>query len=73
MGGAGSRCDLSEAKFEVWISQQQRKDLALLLGTQDGQEGRRWLSIHYLKDTLQFADTTVAGILEDRKDGDGGA
>jgi hypothetical protein len=73
MGRVSPGRDLSEAKFKVWISQQQRKDLALLLGTQDGQEGRRWLSIHYLKDTLQFADTTVAGILEDRNDGDGGA
>jgi len=46
MRGAGPRCDLSEAKFEVWIPQQQRKDLTLLLRAQDGQEGRRRLSIH---------------------------
>jgi hypothetical protein len=47
MGGAGPRCDLGEAKFKVWVPEQERKDLALLLGAQDGQEGGRWLSIHY--------------------------
>jgi len=47
MGGASPRCDLSEAQFEAWISQEHRKDFALLLGAQDGQEGRRRLSIHY--------------------------
>jgi hypothetical protein len=57
MGSVGPRGDLSEAKFKVRISEQQRKDLALLLGAQDGQEGRRRLSIHYLKNTLQFVDT----------------
>jgi hypothetical protein len=44
-------------QFEAWISQEHRKDLALLLGAQDGQEGRGRLSIHYQKSTLQFADT----------------
>jgi AbrB family looped-hinge helix DNA binding protein len=38
-------------------SRQQCKDLALLLGAQDGHESRRWPSIHYLKTALQFADT----------------
>jgi hypothetical protein len=47
MRGSGPRRDLSEAEFKIWISQQQRKDLTLLLGAQDGQEGGRWLSIHY--------------------------
>jgi len=57
MRGTGPRCDLSEAKFKVWIPQHEREDLALLLRAQDWQEGRRRLSIHYLKNTLQFADT----------------
>jgi hypothetical protein len=35
MGRAGPRSDLGEAKFEVQVAQQQRKDLALLLGAQD--------------------------------------
>lgn len=48
--------DLGEAQFELWIPQQQREDLALLLGAQDRQERRRRLSIHNLKDTLQFAE-----------------
>ena len=64
MRGACPCCDLGEAKFKVWISQQQRKDLALLLRAQDGQEGRRRLSIHYLKNTLQFADTKVGSAIK---------
>jgi hypothetical protein len=46
MGGASACCDLGEAKFKFRVSQEQRKDLALLLGPQDRQEGRRWPSIH---------------------------
>jgi hypothetical protein len=41
MRGTCPCCDLGEAEFEVRISEQQRKDLTLLLGAQDGQEGRR--------------------------------
>ena len=72
MRSACPGCDLGEAQFKVWISQQQRKDLALLLGAQDRQEDRRRLSIHNLKDTLQFADTgsvSVYGLGPVRLDG----
>ena len=54
---SGPRGDFSEAQFEAWISQEHRKDLALLLGAQDGQERWSRLSIHYQKNTLQFADS----------------
>ena len=57
MGGADPRRDLRQAKFEIWIPEQQRKDLALLLGAQDGQERWSGLSVHYLKNTLQSADS----------------
>jgi hypothetical protein len=46
MGGACPPCDLGEAEFEVRISQQERKDLALLLGAQIGKERRRRASLH---------------------------
>jgi hypothetical protein len=46
--------DLSEAQLTIGISQQQRKDLALLLGAQDGQERWRWPSVHKVKSTLHF-------------------
>lgn len=46
MRGARPFCNLGEAELKVRISQQQRKDLALLLGAQDGQERRRRASIH---------------------------
>ena len=57
MGGASPRCDFSEAQFEAWISQEHRKDLALLLGAQDGQERWRWPSVHKVKSTLRFVIT----------------
>ncbi len=47
MRGTGSRRDLGEAEFQVRVSQQQREDLALLLGAQDRQERWRGLSVHY--------------------------
>jgi Domain of unknown function (DUF397) len=71
MWGAGPRCDLSEAKFEDRITQQERKDLTLLLGAQDGHEGRRGSSIHYLKNSLQFADTWFSAAIRDSKDRSG--
>jgi hypothetical protein len=57
VGGANPRRDVRQAKFEIWIPEQQCKDLALLLGAQDGQERWSGLSVHYLKNTLQFADS----------------
>jgi hypothetical protein len=38
--GADPGRDLGQAEFEVWIAEQEREDLALLLGAQDGQERR---------------------------------
>ena len=55
--------DLGKAQLTIGIAEQQRKDLALLLGAQDGQEGRRRLSIHYQKNTLQFADSSWGPVL----------
>jgi hypothetical protein len=46
VGGAGSGGDLGEAEFEAGIPEQEREDLALLLGAQDGQERGGRLSIH---------------------------
>ena len=46
--------DLGEAQLTVGIAEQQRKDLALLLGAQDGQERWRWHSVHKVKSTLRF-------------------
>lgn len=56
MGSADSCRNLCQAKFKIWIAQQERKDLALLLGAQDGQERWSGLSVHSLKNTLQFVD-----------------
>ena len=55
--GAGPGGDLGQAEFEIGIAEQEREDLALLLGAQDRQERGGRLSIHYLKSTLQFADS----------------
>ena len=57
MGSAGPDGDLGQAEFEIGITEQEREDLALLLGAQDGQERGGRLSIHYLKSTLQSADS----------------
>ena len=57
MRGADPGRDLGQAEFQIGIAEQEREDLALLLGAQDGQERRGGLSIHYLKSTLQFADS----------------
>jgi len=54
---ASSFCDLGEADLEVRISKQEREYLALLLGTQDRQEGRAGPSIHNLKNTPHFVDS----------------
>jgi hypothetical protein len=29
--GAGPGCDLGQAKFKIWVTEQEREDLALLL------------------------------------------
>ena len=47
-----------QAEFKLWISEQQREDLALLLRAHDGQERWRGSSIHKMNNTLQFADTS---------------
>lgn len=47
VGSADPRRDLRQAEFEIRITQQECKDLTLLLGTQDGQERWSWPSIHY--------------------------
>ena len=47
MRGAGPGRDLGQAEFEIGIAEQEREDLALLLGAQDGQERRGGLSVHY--------------------------
>ena len=57
MGWTDPGGDLGQAEFEIGIAEQEREDLALLLGAQDGQERGGRLSIHYLKNTLQFADS----------------
>ena len=46
-GGADPVRDLRQAEFEIGIAEQEREDLALLLGAQDWQERWGWLSIHY--------------------------
>ncbi len=40
VGGVGACRDLGQAEFEIGIAEQQREDLALLLGAQDRQERR---------------------------------
>jgi hypothetical protein len=50
-------CDLGQAEFEVRIPQQECENLALLLGAQDGQQGRARPSIHNLNNTLHFVDS----------------
>ena len=57
VGGADPGRDLGQAEFKIWVTEQEREDLALLLGAQDGQERRSGLSIHYQKDTLQIVDS----------------
>jgi hypothetical protein len=44
---ANPRRNLRQAKFKIWIPEQQCKDLALLLGAQDGQE--RWSSLRIVE------------------------
>jgi len=39
-------CYLGETELKVRVSEQERQDLALLLGTQDGQQRRAGASIH---------------------------
>ena len=45
--GADPARDLCQAEFEIGVAEQEREDLALLLGAQDGQERWGWPSIHY--------------------------
>jgi hypothetical protein len=43
--GADPGRDLGQAEFEVWIAEQEREDLALLLGAQDAKSvGAGYLS-----------------------------
>ena len=42
--GAGPGGDLGQAEFEIGIAEQEREDLALLLGAQDGQERKLYLA-----------------------------
>ena len=46
VGDAEPGRDLGQAEFQVRVAEQQREDLALLLGAQDGQERRGRLSVH---------------------------
>jgi hypothetical protein len=46
--------NLGETQLAVWIAEQERQDLPLLLRAQDRQKRRRRASIHKLKSTLQF-------------------
>src|SRR5262249_21226283 len=60
----GVRCaslfrDLGQAELKVRVSEQEREDLSLLPGTQDGEQRRTWLSIHNLNNTLHFVDSRL--------------
>lgn len=56
MRGPGPLRQLSQARLEIGISQEERKDHALLLRAQDRQQYWRWSSFHKMKNTLQFAE-----------------
>src|SRR5215831_6807808 len=58
MRGTRPRGYVRKAELKIWIFEQQREDLTLLLRAHDGQQRRRWSSIHEMNNTLHFVDTT---------------
>ena len=62
MRSAGQPSDVGQTQFLIWIAQQQRQDLTLLLRAEDGEQRRRWSSIHELKNPLHFVEVLPAAV-----------